>query len=557
VNTERPEPSDEEVALLPSVDPTGVPNLDTVLGGGIPRGALVIIVGPPGSGKTTLANHMAFEAARRGRRTMVLTALSEPTSKLIAHLSAFRFFDEDLVGESIEFLSLQQFLTGGLERTSDELVAEAKRRRAGFVVLDGFRGVRGASSDPQQARQFLYDVGTTLSVLGATTIITSEADPRDPVFFPEATTGDVILGLRFDLSGVRQWRGIEVIKMRGSAPLDGLHGMALTDEGVVIYPRLETRVAATTAGSRAGELAYGDLSPEALGQVATFEERASFGIAELDELLGGGLTRGTSTLVVGSLGTGKTLLSLHFALAGALAGEPTLFLSFRENLALLLLKTLPFELGEQLRRALSPGGNLALLRWAPVELNADIVAHQVMAQIEAMGARRLVVDSAAELERAVAEADDPHRVDNYLAALVEAMRQRDVTALFTKEIPQTSAPELDFAHNALSVMAENVLLLRQIERHERLIRLLSVIKMRFSSHDTSTVREFVIRAPDSIRFAGLPAELAETLTERGTAPAEGSPVEGVEATERMSRRGSRTRENGDGGAGDHQPGGAL
>jgi circadian clock protein KaiC len=158
-------------------------------------------------------------------------------------------------------------------------------------------------------------------VLGATTIITSEADPRDPVFFPEATTGDVILGLHFDLSGVRQWRGIEVIKMRGSAPLDGLHGLALTDAGVVIYPRLETRVAATTAGSRSGELVYGHIPAEALGQAAVSEGRAIFGIPELDALLGGGLTRGTSTLIVGSIGTGKTLLSLHFALAGALAGE--------------------------------------------------------------------------------------------------------------------------------------------------------------------------------------------------------------------------------------------
>jgi circadian clock protein KaiC len=340
--------------------------------------------------------------------------------------------------------------------------------------------------------------------------------------------------------------------MRGSAPLDGLHGLALTDEGVVIYPRLETRVAMATAGNHWGELVYRNLPREALEQAAEIDGRATFGIPELDELLGGGLTRGTSTLVVGSIGTGKTLLSLHFALAGALAGEPTLFLGFRESLLQLLLKTQPFGLGAQLREALAPGGNLALLRWAPVELNADIVADQVMTQLETMRAKRLVVDSAAELERSVAEADDPHRVDNYLAALVEGMRQRDVTALFTKEIPQTSAPELDFAHNPISVMAENVLLLRQIERHERLVRLLSVIKMRFSRHDTSTVREFAIRAPEGVQFVETPVELAETLTERGVAPAEGSPVEGG-GTGRPSRRTARTRENGDGGAGDGQP----
>src|SRR5581483_10346442 len=108
-----------------AMDPTGVANLDLVLGGGIPRGTLVIVVGPPGSGKTTLANQMAFAAARAGRRAMVLTALSEPTSKLITHLRSFTFYDDELVGDAIQFLSLQQFLPGGLETTGEELVAAA------------------------------------------------------------------------------------------------------------------------------------------------------------------------------------------------------------------------------------------------------------------------------------------------------------------------------------------------------------------------------------------------------------------------------------------------
>ena len=87
-------------------DPTGVPNLDRVLGGGLPRGALVLVVGAPGSGKTTLALQMAFAAARAGRRVLILTALSEPTSKLIGHLRTFTFFDEDLLGDAIQVLSL-------------------------------------------------------------------------------------------------------------------------------------------------------------------------------------------------------------------------------------------------------------------------------------------------------------------------------------------------------------------------------------------------------------------------------------------------------------------
>src|SRR5260370_42398837 len=98
---------------------------------------------------------------------------------------------------------------------------------------------------------------------------------------------------------------------------------------------------------------------EARGEL---EGRAAFGLAELDTLLGGGLTRGTSTLVVGSLGTGKTTLALHFALAGAQAGESTLFLGFRESRRQLLLKSEPFVLGGHLPPARALGGLLTLPR---------------------------------------------------------------------------------------------------------------------------------------------------------------------------------------------------
>ena len=500
------------VLTVPPVDPSGVPRLDPILGGGVPRGALVIIVGPPGSGKTTLANQMAFAAAHAGRRAMVLTALSEPTSKLIAHLSNFSFYDDDLVGDTIQFHSLQQFLSGGLEATGDEIVAEARRTRASFVVLDGFRGIRGADVNPQAARQFLYDVGTTLSVLGTTTVITSESDPRDPYFFPEATTGDLIIGLRYELIGARQWRGIEALKVRGGAPLTGMHGMAISFDGMAAFPRLEARVAASSTGSRAGEYHEADRADERLAADGQLDGSAAFGLPRLDALMDGGLTRGTSTLVVGSLGTGKTLLALHFAVAGAASGEPTLLLGFRESHRQLRLKADPFQLGPQLERALAPDGNLTFIRWSPVELVPDIVADQLLNLLDTLGIRRLVVDSASELERAVIETGDPRRVDNYLAALVEALRMRGVTALFTKEIPQTTAPELDFARNPISVMAENVLLLRREERDAELERTLSVIKMRFSAHDGSMRLPFTITPPEGFR-----------LVRAGGSPAQGPP----------------------------------
>lgn len=475
-------------------DPTGVPNLDDVLGGGLPRGSLAIIVGPPGSGKTTLANQMAFAAARMQRKAMVFTALSEPTSKLIAHLRTFSFFDPEMIGDRVQFLSLQQFLTNGLAATGEEMIATAHRAGAGLVVLDGFRGIRGVDVDQQAARRFLFDVGTTLSTLGTTTIITSEADARDPDFFPEATTADVIIGLHYQLRGVRQWRNVEIIKMRGAAPVNGLHGFGLNGDGVVVYPRMEARIAELD-----GWVEQLDQFPS---PPPTSLPRAEFGLPELDAALNGGLTRGTSTLLVGSLGSGKTFMALHFAVAGARAGEPTVFLGFRESTGQLLQKTAPFTLGADLQAALSPGGNLTLIRWPPVELDPNIVADRLLAALDTMGAKRLVVDSIAEMERGVYDYS-PNRVYNYMAALMEALRTRNVTSLFIKEVRQQATPEIDFSDEPISVLAENVISLRQVDYRGHLHRLIAVLKTRFSAHDTSTLREFTILPPQGIHVLSL------------------------------------------------------
>ncbi len=98
------------------VDPTGVRGLNAVLGGGLPRRALTLVSGPPGSGKTTLAAQLAMAAARAGRRALIVTAFAESTDKLIAHLRTYRFFDADLLGDGLEILSLGQFLDAGMAR---------------------------------------------------------------------------------------------------------------------------------------------------------------------------------------------------------------------------------------------------------------------------------------------------------------------------------------------------------------------------------------------------------------------------------------------------------
>jgi circadian clock protein KaiC len=400
----------------------------------------------------------------------------------VAHLRTFTFFDEGLVGGTLQVLSLGQLLPEGLVATGDQLRTMAREARAGLVVLDGFRGVRGAALDSQEARQFLYDLSAALGVYGTTTVVTSEAEPRDTALFPEATTADVLIGVHYRLLGMRQRRQLEAIKLRGAAPLPGLHTLEIGAAGASVYPRLETRLTSLAPAEPLAE-----------------PGRATFDLPELDALLGGGLPGRTVTLALGSLGTGKTLLGLHFALAGVAAGEPVVYLSLREGPAELLRATAPFALGPRLRAALADGGGLTLRRLAPVELDPDVVADGLLGALDDTGAHRLVIDGMGELEEAVLDGGDPRRLRNYLAALVVALRARGVTALVLKEAQRLVALQVEAEADDTAAVADNVLLLQRLTGGSRLRRVLSAPKVRYSAHDDRVV-DFVIAAPEGIRM---------------------------------------------------------
>ena len=334
---------------------------------------------------------------------------------------------------------------------------EVRRVKADVVVLDGFRGMRSVEAEPHAARQFLYDLSTALGTLQTTTLVTGETDPRDPTFFPETTTADVILGLHYTLLGVRQHRSIEVIKARGRAPLPGLHALTLSSEGAGVYPQLEERVARDLLGGDAQT--QGAAHSAAAAPALATTQRVTFNLPELDAMLAGGIPKATCTVLAGSLGSGKTLLSLYFALAGAAAGERTVFLGFRESRAQLMQAAAPFPIGEGLERALRPDGGIIFLEMPPIKVNPDILADRLLDEIDRTGARRLVIDSIAELERGLLRSGDTQRLEDYLAALLLALRARSVTALLVKETDKVLAATLEFSADPLSLLAENVLLL--------------------------------------------------------------------------------------------------
>jgi len=462
---------------------TGIPRLDTILGGGLLSGSLALVIGSPGSGKTIMAEQIAFHRAAAGGAILFLTGYSETHAKLLTHTGGLSFFKPDLVGTSIQFDSLLDLLGVGPEETGDAIVATARSQHASLVIIDGFGGMRHALADQPGVGQFLYRLGAKLALLGATTLVVLEGDPDEADRFPELTVCDVILALRREQRGSQKRRLLEVVKARGSAPLEGLHPYTIDSTGLSIFPRFE--------------------SLPLVGQPAWNPDRAGFGNAGIDALFGGGLNAGTATLAGGSPGVGKTLLGLQFVAEGARLGEPTLFLGFLESVAQLREQARVFGMDlEPVERS----GQARFLILPAHDLEADYIAGLLYEDIEHRGVRRLVVDSAAELERAIGASD---RKAGFLSALVTYLRSRQVTTYLTLDIPTIAGPMLEFAETPLSLIAENLVLLRNVEYRGQLHLVLGVLKMRFSDHERG-IYEYAISAGRGMNILG-PAPLGEGL----------------------------------------------
>ncbi len=207
----------------------------------------------------------------------------------------------------------------------------------------------------------------------------------------------------------------------------------------------------------------------------------AFDLAELDRLMEGGLTAGTTTLLVGAPGVGKTTLGLVWALSGAEPTNTCVVLSFDERLPGLQVKAA--FLGLPLQAALEAGA-CTFLQINPVQLNPDVVAERLLAVLTPT-TRRVVIDNVGVLVQALGV-----RATDYLAALVNHLYAAGVTTLLL-EIKPFAGLQFDVATTPLSILADNIVIVQQVVAQGALHRVLAVLKMRFSGYD-ATLREFVI-----------------------------------------------------------------
>lgn len=469
---------------------TRVPGLDTVLGGGLMVGDAYLISGKPGTGKTTLGNQLAFAHAAAGGTVLFATLLTESHDRMLAHLNGFSFIDPAVVGDRIHYISLLGALQeGSFEGMLRTLLETMRNYGPTLLVIDGTGATRMFAGSDFDYLHFIHALQARTALFGCTTVLL--AGKRESR--AAATHVDGVIQLVNTTANQGDARWLRVAKLRGSNHLHGHHAFAIGGDGMVVFPRLEAAHARLEPGW-----------PEPA-------ERLAFGVAGLDAMAAGGPAVASSTLVLGTPGAGKTVLGLHFLDEGARRGEPGLLASFQETTP--GIAATADGIGLDLGRHLDSG--LVRMTWRPpLEFEPDEWAWQLLAAVDAHHPRRLVVDAFSDLFRLFIV---PERQTHFSHALANGLRDRGVTTLFLMEIDAFAGPTLAVPVPNLSATMDNALLLRTVELHSALHRMVSILKLRQTGFDPN-IREFTIGSQGI--EVGEPFHATELLTGSATQPPE-------------------------------------
>lgn len=447
---------------------TGVPGLDFVMGGGLPRYSFNIVAGAPGTGKTTLVHQIMFANTSPESPALYFTILGEPPLKMLRYQQQFAFFDADKVADgSVRFTNLgDDLLEHDLGTVLNTLVSEVERVNPGIVIVDSFRTVlRAARSqdDSEMAMQgFLQRLAVHLTTWQATTFLVGEyvdSEVRDnPVF----TVADGILLAMQSVEGNSMVRKLQVLKMRGQAPVPGMHTFRMSSSGVEVFPRVPPELPAPPPRQRA--------------------RRVPMDVAGLDEMMNGGPLEGDSILLSGASGSGKSVVASHFIWHGLQRGEHGVIAVFEEGPEQYLARAAAFgfKLADGVR-----DGTLEVISLRTLDLSVEETLREIERAVKRLDAQRLVIDSLSGFEMSLAA--------NFRADLGEALyrtisfvtrAQPRVTTLMTVENTEAFS-DLRFSPHAISFLTDDLIIQRFVEIDGQLRRVLAVAKMRGSKHSSS------------------------------------------------------------------------
>lgn len=465
--------------------PTGVPGLDVVLGGGFFETGVYIIEGPAGAGKTILANQICFHQAAQGKSAVYYTLLTEAHDRLLGFIRDLGFFDASMIPERITFVSGFKVLESeGLPGVLRSIRDTVSTRSASLLVVDGLVSAEEIAPNDTVFKKFIHEIQTISAMYRCTVLLltNTEASKR---LQAEHTMVDGIIELGAAVFRLKPHRFLNVQKFRGAGQLRGEHTLDLTNQGVIVRPRMESMFAPPDKQA-------------ALRQ----QTRRSLGIPAFDRLIGGGIPSASNTMVMGPSGTGKTLLGLHFLAAGLKAGENVLLFTFYEQAHEIVQKGSRF--GIDLAGPWK-SGQLQVVWQSSVEASVDNIGASLLGAFVKHKPSRILVDS---MQGFQVTADPEERIEDFFAAISDYFIAEGATMMFTAETTDLLGDSLRPPFPNASRMCQNIFVMRHSEVGGKVVKVLSVFKMRDSDFD-ATVREVVIGS-DGIRI-GEPIAYADKL----------------------------------------------
>ena len=449
----------------------GIWGLDDILSGGFSRGHLFLIEGAPGTGKTTVALQFLIEGAQAGEKCLYIT-LSETESELrlgaASHgwtlderIEVFELLPPESLLDSEQQQSLLYSSDLELGETTKQIFEAVDRARPSRVVLDSLSEIRLLAQSSLRYRRQILAIKHYFAKFGATVVMLDDltAEAADKTVHSVAH-GVLRLEELAPAYGAERRRA-RVLKYRGVKYRGGYHDVTITTGGLNVFPRL----VASEHRSRFTRLTM------------------SSGIAGLDQLLGNGIEAGSSTLILGPAGTGKSLIAIVFVVAAIARGEKAALFVFDEELGLLFarMKGLGIDLA-----AMQASGSLFIDQVDAAELSPGEFAHRVRKRVDEDQIKTVVIDSLNGYQAAMPEENS---LILHMHELLQYLNRQGAATFMT--VAQHGLVGDMKAPVDVTYLADTVILLRYFEASGTVRRAMSVIKKRTGAHE-STIREFRI-----------------------------------------------------------------